>query len=315
MDLTKIRENANHPTWTNRFLAAKTIGDNKITKGIDILIELLEDENEQVRIATVNSVTILNNKKAIDPLINALADPNEWVRVNVVNALGKIGAKKHLPLLAQFLENEEEDKVRATIIRVLGEHGGKELSSIIVHYLKDPNDRVRANAVEALESIGGSNMDENLKSLINDKSNRVKANTAKALFNSGSKDAIEILKDMILSSDDWMRASAAYVFGEIDSPHSIPYLLKALEDKTWFVIKNGVKGIAKKGEKAVPELINCINSHNKELVINALSALEEICSEKCLIDLIKLLYHEDGDIREKTEQVVDIIREKKNFHN
>jgi HEAT repeat protein len=193
---------------------------------------------------------------------------------------------------------------------VLGELGGQEVATVIILYLKDPNDRVRANAVEALEQIGSQNIATYLLPLINDKSNRVKANTAKALFSLGNDDAIDILREMILSNNAWMRASAAYVFGEIDSSHSIPYLIQALEDPTWYVVKNVVRALARKGEIAIPSLLNCIRSSNKTRIINGMSTLAEIGDNGCLGALIPLLQNEDGDIREKAEEVIDVIREK-----
>lgn len=303
-------EATDNQDWMQRFLAARQIGERKIRGGVEALLKLLQDENEQVRIAAVESLAGLNARKALDPLVEAMADPSEWVRIKVADAIGQLGSRVHLDLLAQFLQNEEDDKVRATLVRVLGEFGGRRMASIITLYLKDPNDRVRANAVEALEHLDSPGLEKILQPLINDRSNRVKANTVKALYRLGSQDALEILRTMILSDDDWLRASAAYVFGEIDSELSVSYLIHALDDRVWFVVRNVVKALSHKGAIAIPALLQCVKSGQKQRMINALSALGEIGDPTALGSLIPLLQHEDGDIREKADEAVDQIREK-----
>lgn len=305
-----ILADAKSADWTRRFDAARTIGEGKLVKNFPLLLRLLEDAHEQVRISAVGSLRRLGLRKAVEPLIGALADPSEWVRVKVVEALGALGGRRDATLLSQFLENEEDDRVRATLLRVLGELGGRDLCPVIALYLLDPNDRVRANAVEALERLGDGDSGAKLRTLMNDRSNRVRANAARALFHLGEGDAVDTLKEMILSADDWMRASAAFVFGEIDTPESIPYLVRALSDRTWFVVKNVVKALARKGAAAVPKLVDCLKSKNSTVVVNAIAALAEIGGAEVFVALIPLLNHEDGDVREKAEEAVDLLRER-----
>lgn len=306
----RIAADARSAEWTRRFDAARTVGERRLAKKLPLLLALLEDPHEQVRIAAIGSLRKLGLKKAVEPLIAALADPSEWVRVKVVEALGALGARRDANLLAQFLENEEDDRVRATLLRVLGELGGADLAPVIALYLRDPNDRVRANAVEALERLGGGEFGGRLRALLDDRSNRVRANAARALFHLGDGDALETLERMMLSADDWMRASAAFVFGEIDTPEAVPHLVRALADRTWFVVKNVVRSLAKKGDAAVPRLVDCLKSKNSTVVVNAISALAEIGGPDAFVALVPLLNHDDGDVREKAEEAVDALRER-----
>lgn len=302
--------------WVERFIAAKTAGEQKIKEAVPLLLELLDDDNVQVRISVVIALKSFSGKKILEHLIRALADSSEWVRVHAVETIGLYKDRKHIELLSQFLENEESDKVRATLIKVLGELGGAKVLPIITLYLKDSNARVRANAVEAIERISGSttiDMREHIIPLLDDENNRVKANSVKALFKMGENKALEVLKNMINSKDDWMRASAAYVFGVIEYERSADFLIDALDDGCWFVIKNVVKSLVRKGESILPRLEKKLKDPHASanLKMNVVSVLGELATPGCLKLLIPLLNDESGDLRQYAESVIDKIQEKK----
>lgn len=302
--------------WVERFIAAKTAGEQKLKEAVPLLLELLDDDNVQVRISVVIALKSFSGKKILEHLIRALADSSEWVRVHAVETIGLYKDRKHIELLSQFLENEESDKVRATLIKVLGELGGAKVLPIITLYLKDSNARVRANAVEAIERISGSttiDMREHIIPLLDDENNRVKANSVKALFKMGENKALEVLKNMINSKDDWMRASAAYVFGVIEYERSADFLIDALDDGCWFVIKNVVKSLVRKGESVLPRLEKKLRDPlaSANLKMNVVSVLGELATPGCLKLLIPLLNDESGDLRQYAESVIDKIQEKK----
>ncbi|HOD41070.1 MAG TPA: HEAT repeat domain-containing protein [Candidatus Wallbacteria bacterium] len=302
--------------WVERFIAAKTAGEQKIKEAVPVLLELLDDDNVQVRISVVIALKSFSGKKILEHLIRVLADPSEWVRVHAVETIGMYKDRKHIELLSQFLENEESDKVRATLIKVLGELGGAKVLPIITLYLKDSNARVRANAVEAIERISGTtsvDMREHIIPLLDDENNRVKANSVKALFKMGEAKAIEVLKNMIKSKDDWMRASAAYVFGVIDYEDSVKHLIDILNDNCWFVIKNAIKSLVRKGDKIIPLLEKKLKDPqvSSTIKMNIVSVLGELATSECLKLLIPLLNDESGDLRQHAESVIDKIQEKK----
>jgi len=310
--LTKLKSR----DWVERFIAAKTVGEQKIKEAVPVLLELLDDDNVQVRIASVVALKSFGGKKILENLIRALADSSEWVRVHAVETIGLYKDRKHIELLSQFLENEDSDKVRATLIKVLGELGGAKVLPIITLYLKDSNARVRANAVEAIDRISASasiDMREHIIPLLDDENNRVKANSVKALFKMGETKALEVLKNMIKSKDDWMRASAAYVFGVIEYERSVIYLIDALDDGCWFVVKNAVKSLVRKGDLILPPLEKKLKDPAVApgVKMNIVSVLGELATPGCLKLLIPLSNDENGDLRQHVESVIDKIHEKK----
>lgn len=312
--LTKLKSR----DWVERFIAAKTVGEQKIKEAVPVLLELLDDDNVQVRIASVVALKSFGGKKILENLIRALADSSEWVRVHAVETIGLYKDRKHIELLSQFLENEDSDKVRATLIKVLGELGGAKVLPIITLYLKDSNARVRANAVEAIDRISASasiDMREHIIPLLDDENNRVKANSVRALFKMGETKALEVLKNMIKSKDDWMRASAAYVFGVIEYERSVIYLIDALDDGCWFVVKNAVKSLVRKGDLILPPLEKKLKDPAVApgVKMNIVSVLGELATPGCLKLLIPLSNDENGDLRQHVESVIDKIHEKKSI--
>ncbi|MEZ7893338.1 MAG: HEAT repeat domain-containing protein [Candidatus Wallbacteria bacterium] len=308
----EIIKNLKSEDWVKRFIACKSAGDQKLKNAAHALIELLDDDNVQVRIAAVSALKAIPDKRHAEHLIRALADSSEWVRVHAVEALGLIGEKKHVELLSQFLENEESDKVRATLIKVLGELGGDKVLPVLLLYLKDKNARVRANSVEAVENLAGTDektIKQHLLPLLNDENNRVKANSIKALFKTGESQVCEVLQNMTTSKDDWMRASAAYVLGVIDYDKSVMLLMEFLNDECWFVVKNAVKALVKKSKEALPELEKALNSKgiNSRFKTNIITVLGEIGNGECLKLLILMLNDENGDVRQYAEATIDKI--------
>lgn len=309
MDIKDIIEKLRSPAWEHRYFAATTLGKTKIDESVDYLIELLDDPNENVRDAAVISLGKIGDPTAIEPLVTALADPNYRIRLHIVEALGEIGDTNISIFLAQFIENEEDENVRATIIKTIGRLGDPKMIPIIANYLNDDIERVRANTIEALENFDTKDTIPLVAPLLNDSNNRVKANAIKFLLKKG-KDQLNVssgykeLEKMITSENEWMRASAAFVLGEIKDKNSVLLLLSALPDQYWFVNKNIVKSLTSIGDTALDHLKEYIENKSNKGRSYALQAFGEICEDKTSSVIISALNDEDGELRQIAEELL-----------
>lgn len=300
-----------NPEWEYRFLACKTLGLEKERAAVPRIIELLNDQNHNVRLSSARALGEIGDPRAVDPLLTALAEPNEWVRLQIVEALGKLGDNRVGLVLSRFMETELDDRVRATIVKVLGSLGDQKMVPILVSYLKDSDLRVRANAIEALEIIGDEKIREFLFPMMEGANHRIKANIAKALFNLGDYTGLKILKKMIKEENEWMRAAAAWALGEIRSNEAIKPLVEALGDKYWFVDRNIIRSLVKIGMTTVRPLINKLRKKQLDhrVRLGVIVALGEIGDEGALGPLIGAMNDYNGEIRLKAEEAVDRIRE------
>jgi HEAT repeat protein len=297
--------------WEYRFLACKTLGMEKIKEAVPRIIELLNDQNHNVRLGAARALGEIGDRQAIDPLVTALAEPNEWVRLQIVEALGKLGDGKVAVVLSRFLETEQDDRVRATIVQVLGKLGDEKMIPILVTYLKDSDLRVRANAVEALESLGDEKITEFLLPMMAGANHRIKANIAKALFNLGDYTGLNILNKMLKEKNEWMRAAAAWALGEVKTTEVIKPLVEALGDKYWFVDRNIIRSLVKTGKPTVRPLLNKLKKKTLDhrVRLGIIVALGEIGDDNALGPLIVNMHNYNGEIRIKAEEAIDRIRE------
>lgn len=138
---------------------------------------------------------------------------------------------------------DEDDKVRATAVKLIAEMLDQHENSLLMKMLNDKNARVRANVIESLEATGNRNVLGILMKYKYDKDNRVRANALKAIWNFGHRDIQDSLEEMLISIDENMKASAIWLIGEIGQHQvELKNLLKVVEkDSEEIVQKNLVR--------------------------------------------------------------------------
>lgn len=143
--------------------------------------------------------------------INSL-DPER--RLKALQVVGYVDAEKDLRSLLMDLIADPDRRVRATAVKIVELSGNVEGMRLLIGALSDPDDRVRANAIEAFEEIGDTRFAQLLGPFLNDPDNRVRANAAKALWSLGRREVKETLEAMLSDPDEEMRLSAAWAIGE-----------------------------------------------------------------------------------------------------
>ena len=135
---------------------------------------------------------------------------------------------------------DEDDKVRATAVKLIADMLKQNESSLLMKMLNDPDGRVRANVIESLEAVGNRNVLGILVKFKFDKDNRARANALKAVWKFGHSEIVDSLTEMLVSQDSKMRASGVWVIGEIGhSQANLKALLEAVKtDKEPLVVDN-----------------------------------------------------------------------------
>ncbi|NOZ29360.1 MAG: tetratricopeptide repeat protein, partial [Chloroflexi bacterium] len=121
-------------------------------EAIPALIQLLQDENEDVRRATAEALGKLKAREAIPTLIQLLQDEAWPVRQAAAEALGKLEAREAIPALIQLLQDEAGFVRRATA-EALGKLKAREAIPTLIQLLQDEDRDVRWAAAQALTAL------------------------------------------------------------------------------------------------------------------------------------------------------------------
>jgi HEAT repeat protein len=124
-------------------------------KGVEELINDLQDEKPLVRWQAAEQLGRTKDARAVEPLIEALGDGDEGVRREVAKALGEIGSPRAVEPLGGMLEDPDE-LVRLNTLAALENIRDDEAITLIITALKNDNSLVRMNAAASLGRIGDS---------------------------------------------------------------------------------------------------------------------------------------------------------------
>jgi HEAT repeat protein len=159
-------------------------------------------------------------------------------RIAAVEALGKIDDKRVIkPLLAALRSNDPA--VCAAAIGALGQSGDAQICDTIIGMLRHNDGHVRTVTVEALAKLGGNRVVETLKPMLRDPVWDVRRATASALGKIKDPRAVDALTEVLRDDDADVRETTAIALGSLKDRRAIGALVKALADST-----SGVRRIA-----------------------------------------------------------------------
>lgn len=156
---SELCELASHPIARKRRVVAITLGNLGNPAGLRPLLELLEDEDPEVRRQALSALGRLGVSAADDPdgkVAHYLEDEELSKRVWAAQALAKGGDDTHRKYLLNLVK--EEDRLLTDMGElgdVIAELGLEESVPYLIQRLKHPRAEFRADAVEALEKVTG----------------------------------------------------------------------------------------------------------------------------------------------------------------
>jgi HEAT repeat protein len=311
-DMANLKKYFGTPDDNIRLFICKSIAkikfvDDEVTNFIK---DSLRSENENVLFEALNAVTSLEAQNMLDLVMMHFRHQSENVRVCSIKTAGHFKDKKCIDIIVDCYKTDASNKVRATIIEILGESGDKKYMKAVEAALKDTDARVRANAVEALEKLGGEEIVELIYPLFqSDSNNRVKANAAKTLWKFGGIRMVGALETMLLKEKDkWQRASAAFALGEIGAIQVIRCLTQALSDSEDCVRGNAVKALGKtRAGEVISSIIPLLEDPSERVREDCVKALGAIGIPEILDPILKFLKQQNDP--KLIEMVVEALME------
>lgn len=124
-----------------------------INDDIDVILKLVDDDSENVRISAISRLGTLDDPRAEGFLIEVFNNPRSELRTVALVGLMKIGRFSEVFLTALHDTNMW---VRYYAVKAIWETGGEDFIGHIVEALKDPEPSVVLGAIEALISSGSA---------------------------------------------------------------------------------------------------------------------------------------------------------------
>lgn len=160
---------------------------------IDALVDLLQDDDANVRHHAAHTLGKIGNPVVIDALVNVLNDSSDTVVHKTVYALGQIGDARAVEGLVTILGHPNAD-VQTNLVKALTAFGTTSIPHLIAQ-LGHQNWAVREQAVDILGQIQDETVIPLLQQALYDSDWRVRLSAVNAIGHFGGKIAQPILRD------------------------------------------------------------------------------------------------------------------------
>ncbi len=122
-------------------------------QGLDLIIDLLDDKDPDIRIFAADILGYCPNALVVNILCDVLQnDPDPNVRSQAAVGLGNIGFVEAIPCLEKALEDEEW--VKFTVIESLKKIGKDTCAEVLLNYLGKGSELIDSAIIDALASMG-----------------------------------------------------------------------------------------------------------------------------------------------------------------
>jgi hypothetical protein len=163
-----------------REYAAGTLRDFPSESAFDALVVATEDPSEDVRWHATEALSALNTPEAIEPLLSVLGDSVPHIRHTALRSLAALGVREIIPVAVE-LTRSEGARGRVEGLAVLGTLGIPEGLPAVMACMSDEESSVREEAVIALLRIGSAEAIPALEGALDDENREVRLYAAEAL--------------------------------------------------------------------------------------------------------------------------------------
>ena len=150
--ISEIAKDENENTFVRRY-AAEAIGAMEKPESEDILVELFESNDPNLRTYVIKGISYFNDKKSSDLIIQALRDSQYKVRLEAVSAVGKNRIDKAVPfLIFRCKDKDEQKQVKEKCYSVIADLNTSDGNDYLISVLKDKKigDATKAKVSAAL---------------------------------------------------------------------------------------------------------------------------------------------------------------------
>lgn len=222
-----------------RFTAAIAIGDMKYSPGEFAVKRLLDDADENARIAAAFAMTKIGRKNFDSMIRNAVKSKDQTIRANAVMLLGKLANAKDLDLLYWALRDPDSSrKIRLQVIEAIAMLGDERIYNKILSLSISKYDKVMS--IMAMGALGTEDAKNRLITMLDDEVPEVRLCAARQLGRlgdpTGQIEVLEYFKEIAPGLDPIRRNEAnvfaAMAIGQIGTRELVKYLPRLLKSRS-----------------------------------------------------------------------------------
>ena len=258
--MPQVRRMLTNPIVPVRFAACLAVGDLRYSLATTDIEFLLNDQNENVRIAAAYAAYRLGSDRFYKVLINALKSQDQTVRANATMLLGKSGNKNALKHLWYAISRtENSDPVKYQAVEAIAKLGDRKITQklwalLISKYAEDRIDGARAMGALGGEQALGALITNSLEDHVVEVRLAGAEQLAAMGDNSGESVVIEVFRKKLTDqmdprSQERVKVFAALAIGQIGTPRVTKFLPKLLKDPSKFVRLAAAKAVIQSTKK------------------------------------------------------------------
>lgn len=181
------------------------------------LIRLLKDPDEEVRRMAASALERLDGMNNLPMILDRYKRGDKVTRLRAIYALGKLGSDECLPALIHALDNDQEEDVRATAIRVLAELKDLRTLPALILRLNDPSPTIQTMIAEALGNFRHKKLAGHLIPLLRRENKYLVIAVLESLGKINAVEAMEEILKLMNHPAPEVRKTAAKVLGELQT--------------------------------------------------------------------------------------------------
>ncbi|HYP25148.1 MAG TPA: protein kinase [Blastocatellia bacterium] len=180
-------------------------------------MQLLKDENEEIRIDAIHTLEFSHDPRALAALVEALRDPSLKVKAEAIQAIVKLGEQAAGPVIRLLNDAlDEGDNLTARFAaKALGLIGDRSISPVLVELLRGDDKFVACEAALALGRLAESKAVPDLISLLEDRNGNIRFAAAEALGCICDPRARDALRTKLNDEDEGVQAKARWALSRL----------------------------------------------------------------------------------------------------
>jgi HEAT repeat protein len=266
-----LADGLRNPYPAVRIAIAESIGRALATRALDLVTKLLEDRNQAVVIAAIETLALIGTPADARHLVPLLSSELDETRAAAALAFGELGVSAVQKDLAR-LAGSGSPRVRGSLARALA---------------------LAPDIADAPESRDA------LLSLAGDPDPHVRACIAPALARIDSPEALPTLLNLALDESESVRLAATRSLDRSAGDAATRMLRTACDDRSTAVRTAAIRGLASPlAEEDVPLVAELLADADTGTVLSALGGLGSVTGQGVVNDIVRLLGHGSDDVRE-----------------
>jgi HEAT repeat protein len=192
---------------------------------IAALIDMLADNDAQVRATTAEALGNLGDIRALNPLLDMLRDEAALVRASVAEALGKLGDARAVNRLLDVLLDDDL-QARKAIIIALGQLGDEQVIDSLIPHLMRAN--TRHVSMDALVQVCGTGITALLITLMETAPLEFADFIVEWIAHNSDKNSVDTIMKAIHHPNINVRRSLVVLLGELNTAQAVDVLVAML---------------------------------------------------------------------------------------